>query len=247
MARIELRDATIRIKDGLSGSGAINEPTTAPVATDTSFDIDTVVLNTTDTDQVPVGARFTVAGETDATQVHTVTARTPSTGTTTNITFSPALGAGTYVDDGAVTFLPQQLEVKVGDGNLTWTINKEYEYLLDRGNLDTVREGDQQPLDVTLDSVYEQVTTGTGETVSPYDAMNGVGGASEWVSASTDLCEPYAVDIEIEHAQPCGTAQDEITILPDFRYDTLEVDIDAATISFTGRCNAVAPTLTRQS
>jgi hypothetical protein len=144
-----------------------------------------------------------------------------------------------------VTFLPQQIEVKLGDGNLTWTVNKEYEYLLDRGNLDTVREGDQQPLDVTLDSVYEQITTGTAETISPYDAMNGTGGASEWVSASTDLCEPYAVDLEVVHAQPCGTAEDETTDLPDFRYDTLEVDIDAATISFTGRCNAIAPTITR--
>ena len=72
MARIELRDATIYLRDGLSGTGAINEPTTAPVATDTDFDIDTIVLNTTDTDLVPVGARFKVAGETDTTQVHTV-------------------------------------------------------------------------------------------------------------------------------------------------------------------------------
>ena len=245
MARIELRDAIIRIKDGLSGTGAINEPSTAPVVTDTSFDIDTVVLNTTDTDQVPVGARFTVAGETAATTVHTVTARTPTTGTTTNITFTPALGAGTYVDGGVVTFLPQQISVTIGDGNLTWTVNKEYEYLLDRGNLDTVREGDQQPMDVTLDSVYEQITTGTSETITPYDAMNGVGDASEWVSSSSDACEPYAVDIEVSHSQSCGTAQDETTLLPDFRYDTLEVDIDAATISFTGRCNAVTPTVTR--
>ena len=245
MARIELRDAIIRIKDGLSGTGAINEPSTAPVVTDTSFDIDTVVLNTTDTDQVPVGARFTVAGETAATTVHTVTARTPTTGTTTNITFTPALGAGTYVDGGVVTFLPQQISVTIGDGNLTWTVNKEYEYLLDRGNLDTVREGDQQPMDVTLDSVYEQITTGTSETITPYDAMNGVGDASEWVSSSSDACEPYAVDIEVSHSQSCGTAQDETTLLPDFRYDTLEVDIDAATISFTGRCNAVTPTVPR--
>lgn len=245
MARIELRDAIIRIKDGLSGTADINEPMTAPVTSDTDFDIDNVSLNTTVTDQVPVGARFTVAGETDADAVHTVTARTPTTGTTTNITFTPALGAGTYADGGTVTFLPQQIDVVIGDGNLTWTVNKEYEYLLDRGNLDTVREADQQPLDVTLDSVYEQITTGTNESITPYDAMNGVGGASEWVSSSSDLCEPYAVDIEVEHAQPCGTAQDETTLLPDFRYESLEVDIDAATISFTGRCNAVTPTVTR--
>ncbi|MHC4704976.1 MAG: hypothetical protein ACYTFQ_30875, partial [Planctomycetota bacterium] len=73
MARIELKNTVIKLKDGLSGTGAINEPTTAPVATDTQFDIDTLVLNTTVTDQVPIGARFTVAGETASTTVHTVT------------------------------------------------------------------------------------------------------------------------------------------------------------------------------
>lgn len=245
MARIELRDTIIRIKDGLSGTGAINEPSTAPVATDTSFDIDTVVLNTTDTDQIPVGARFTVAGETDATAVHTVTARTPTTGTTTNITFTPALGAGTYLDNGVVTFIAQQVEIKLGDGNVTWTVNREFEYLLDRGNLDVVREGDQQPLDVTIDSVYETIITGTGETITPYDALNGTGGAAEWVSSSSDACEPYAVDIEIEHNPPCGSQETETTLLADFRYDTFEADPDAATLTATGRCNIVKPTVTR--
>lgn len=243
MARIELRDAIVRIKDGLSGTGAVNEPT-PPTAGATDLDVDTLVLNTVDTDLVPIGARFTIASETGS-PVHTVTARTPSTsGPTTNITFTPATAAG-VADDAVITFLPQQVEVKMGDGNLTWTINKEYEYLLDRGNLDTVREGDQQPLDVVLDSIYEFVTTGTSETITPYDAMNGTGGASEWVSSSSDPCEPYAVDIEVEHTPPCGGAEKETTLLPDFRYDSLDADLQAATLSFTGRCNAVKPTVTR--
>jgi len=243
MARIELRDATIRIKDGLSGTAAVNEMT--PMASgDTDLGIDTIVLNTTDTDLVPVGARFTIASEAGSI-VHTVTARTPSTsGPTTNVTFTPATGTG-VADDAVITFLPQQIEVTLGDGNLTWTVNKELNYELDRGNLDTVREGDQIPLDVVLDSVYEFITTGTGETITPYDAMNQVGDATEWVSSSSDACEPYGVDIEVEHTASCGTAQTETTLLPDFRYDTLDVDLDAATISFTGRCNAVKPTITR--
>lgn len=245
MARIELRDATIRLKDGLSGTALINEPTTAPVATDTEFDIDTVSLNTTDTQLVPVGARFTLTGETTPVP-HTVTGRTPaSSSPTTNIVFTPALGAGTYLDGDTVTFINQQIDVKVGDGNLTYTENKEYEYELDRGNLDAVREGDEQPMDVTLDFVYEFVTTGTGETVTPVDALKGKGGAAEWVSSSADLCEPYAVDIEVFHEPPCGTAQDETTIFPDYRYDTLEFDLDDASISATGRCNATEPTITR--
>jgi len=118
LARIELKNCVIKLKDGLSGTGAINEPTTAPVVTDTEFDIDTLVLSAggLGTDVVPIGAKFVVAGETNTTQVHTVTGRTPSDGsaTTTNIVFSPALGAGTYVDGGVVTFQAIELAIKIG-------------------------------------------------------------------------------------------------------------------------------------
>ena len=143
-----------------------------------------------------------------------------------------------WVASNTIHCVGPKTQVKLGDGNLTWTVNKEYEYLLDRGNLDTVREGDQQPMDVSIDSVYEHITTGTSETITPYDALNGIGGASEWVSSSSDACEPYAVDVEIEHSVSCGTTQDETTLLPDFRYETFESDLDAASLSMTGRCNA---------
>lgn len=244
MARIELRDCIVRIKDGLSGTAAISESMVA--AGDSSMGVGTIVLNTDDTDLIPIGARFTVASEMGS-PVHVVTARTPSTsGPTTEITFSPILAMG-VADAAVITFLPQQVEIKIGDGNVTWTENKDYEYLLDRGNLDTVRENDQQPLDVTIDFVYEFVTTGTDETISPYDAFKGIGGAAEWVSASSDACEPYAVDVEITHTPPCGGAETEITLFPDFRFDTIEADLSEATFSATGRCNATAPTITREA
>lgn len=246
MARIELRDAVIRIKDGLSGTAAVNQPT-PPADGDTKLTIDAVVLNTSDTDLVPIGARFTVAG---STATYTVTARTPSDGTspTTEITFTPALKTadGIPVDNAVITCLPQQIEVKIGDGNLTYTESKELEYQLDRGNLDTVREGNEVPLDLTIDFVYEHVTTGTGEQVTVIDALKRKGGAVEWISSSADLCEPYAIDIEVEHKPPCGQTSTEITLFPDFRYDSLEFDLSEATISAKGRCNATEPVVTRQ-
>lgn len=243
-ARIELRDTTIRIKDGLSGSAVIGEMT--PDDLDTDVDITTVVLNTTTTTLVPVGARFTVSTAMNTTE-YTVTARTPtSMAPTTNITFTPAWGTPTPAMADTLTFLPQQVSITVGDGNLTYTENKDYIYELDRGDLDTVREGDQVPLDLNIDMVYEFVTTGTGETITPVDALKGTGGADEWVSSSTDPCEPYAVDIEVEHTPPCGSAESEITLFPDFRYDSLDFDLDEATISVAGRCNATQPTITRE-
>jgi hypothetical protein len=240
MARIELRDATIRIKDGLSGTAAINDA--GVMAGDSEFDINTVALNTTLTQQIPIGARFTVASETGS-PVHTVTGRT-GPDPTTNIVFTPGLATG-VANLAVVTFLPQQIEVKIGSGNLTYTETKNYEYELDRGNLDTVREGDEAPMEVNMEFVYEFVRTGTNENITPVDALKGVGGSSEWVSSATDQCEPYAVDMEVEHNPPCGTAETETTLFPDFRRDSLEFDLSAATIAVAGKCNASEPTITR--
>ena len=248
MARIELRHATIFIQDGLSGSAVVAANT---VNTDTDMDINTVNLNTDDTDLVPVGARFTV-NTVNNTTTYTVTGRTPAaTGPTTNITFTPAIeaaapGAPPLVSD-VVTFLPSRIEVKVGEGNLTWSEAKEYEYLLDRGDLDTVKEGDEQPLELSLEFVYEYVLTGTGETITPVDAVKGSGGAAEWVSSSTDPCEPYAVDLIVLHCVPCGGDEDERVEFPDFRYESLEFDLGEATISVSGRCNASEPAITRST
>jgi len=245
MARIELRDCIVRFKDGLSGLAIA----TTPAENDLTFPLTGVVLNTADTDLVPVGARFTILGETVQT-VHLVASRIPtSTSPTTDITFTPKLGAGTYTSEAqkTLTFLPQQIEIKIGDGNLTYTENRTYEYMLDRGDLDTVREGDQVPLDVRLECTYEHITTGTSETITPMDALKGIAGAVEWVTSATDQCEPYAIDIEVEHDPSCGTAQAEITLFPDFRADSKEANFQDATISLTGKCNAIEPDVNRES
>jgi len=247
MARIELRDATIRVLDGLSGTALVND---TPGVNDTNVDINTVNLNTVDADLVPIGARFTV-NTANHTTVHTVTARTPadvngvSTSPTTNIVFTPAWTANAPANGAAITFQSNRIDIKIGEGNLKYTENKEYNYMLDRGDLDTVREGDEKPLDVTLEFVYEFVTTGTSEAITPVDALKQQNSADEWVTSSSDACEPYAVDLQIEHDPPCGTAQTETTILPDFRYEKLEFSLKDATISVTGKCNASKATITR--
>lgn len=245
MARIELRDVTIYIQDGLSGSATLSANASQ---NETAININTVVLNTTDTDLVPVGARLYLAGETTNT-VHTVTARDPSTNSpTTCVTITPALGAGTYNSGNStnvVTFIAQRIEVQIGEGNLTWTETKEYEYLRERGDLDTVREGDEQPVEMSLDFVYEYIKTESGQTITPVDAVKKAGEAAEWVTSSSDQCEPYAVDVLAKHCVPCGTDQDEDVLFTDFRYETLDFDIGEATIAVSGRCNVSEPTVTR--
>jgi hypothetical protein len=247
MARIEMRDVTIYIADGLAGTGNLSANGTA---NDTELEVDTLVLNTTTTNLVPVGARLTVNGET-ANTIHTVTARVPtSNGPTTNITISPALGAGTYNSgnaEGSITFISQRVEINVGEGNLTWTEAKEYEYLRNRGDLDTVKEADEQPVEMSMEFVYDYIKTQSGQSITPVDALKQQGEASEWVSSATDLCEPYAVDVIAKHCVPCGTDEDEDVVFTDFRYESLDFDVGEATIAVGGRCNVSEPTITRST
>jgi hypothetical protein len=348
MARIELKYCTIRMKDGLSGTGLVNQPVTAPAPDDTTLALDTVVLNTLTPAKVPVGASFRLVGETTP-QDHVVTGRTQSTAggvnaqqlvtltsctdhftlswgghttaniahdaantdvkaaivamddgyvdadwavsgsaggpytvtfqgalanapralmtglaasgsiaitdavigvlpgglTTLSITFAPALGTGTYLDDAVLTFGPQSIDIKMGDGNLTYTEHRDYQYLLDRGLLDTVREPKDIPMDVKCDGVYEHIVSATGEHICPMEALKGAGRASEWVSSSPDQCEPYCVDIEVDYEPPCAPSQAELTRFPMFRAETREVNYSAATVVFTGKCFAREPIVTR--
>lgn len=208
----------------------------------TNLDIDTVVLNTDDTDLVPVGARFTVAG--DGSTVHTVTGRTGNP--TTNIVFTPALGsAGTVFNNAVITFLPQRITVKIGDGDLSWTESREFIYDLDRDLLDTVREGQEQPVEVEMAFIFDYVTTESGQSITPVDALKRIGEATEWVSSSSDLCEPYAVDIYVLHCVPCGTDEDQDFLFQDFRWESLEYSIQDASIAVSGRCNVSNVVTTR--
>ena len=245
MARIELRDVTIYIQDGLSGSANLSANATA---NDSTININTVNLNTSDTDLVPVGARLTINGE-DANTVHTVTARDPSDNSpTTCVTITPVVGTGNYNSgnaEGSITFYPQRVEVQIGEGNLTWTESKEYEYLTERGDLDTVKEANEQPVEMSMDFVYEYIKTESGQDVTPVDALKQKGEASEWVTSAADQCEPYAGDVLAKHCVPCGSDQDEDVLFTDFRYESLDFDVGEATISVSGRCNVSEPTVTR--
>ena len=144
------------------------------------------------------------------------------------------------------------IEIKIGEGNLTYSENKTIEYTLDRGLLDEVREGDEVPMDVSFDLVWEFITgnqdsAGVPPTVE--DALKNQNNAASWVSTDADACRPYALDVVIEYVPVCGAGagrqEQEVITLPDFRYETLDHDLRAGTISCTGRCNAKVATVVR--
>lgn len=235
---VDEKDWNPIIIDGASLTGVT-------VSSGSTLGLQTLVLNSDNTDLVPVGARFTIATET-GTPIHTVTARdnTAADASTLRVAITPAI-ASAVSDADAITFLPQRIEVAIGDGDLTWTEARELIYDLDRDQLDTVRLGEDQPLEVELAFTFEYVTTESGQQITPVDALKRIGEASEWVSSSSDLCEPYAVDFYVVHCVPCGTDQDQDFLFQDFRYESLEYSIQDASIAVSGRCNVTDVVTTR--
>jgi hypothetical protein len=133
--------------------------------------------------------------------------------------------------DGANT----KVVVKLGEGNLTWTERRNIEYTLDGGALSEVREGDEAPVDVRLDAVWESITGST----SPVPIIKGL---DSYVSSDTDACRPYACDIVVTYDPNCAGGGAKIT-LADFRWEQVDFDMRAGTFSFTGKCNIKAATV----
>jgi hypothetical protein len=237
MAQVDIKHATIRVKDGTSILGAINDAT-PPIAGDGTITVDGFSV------AIPVGSSMKVAGETDTNAIHTVVS-TVGGSTPTSITFTPVLGAGTYLDNGIVTIGPNILNIKIGDGNLKYTEKKDMEYIRDRRNLDIVREKDEQPVEVDLEFVWEFLRADSGDPPTFEDALKKRGNASTWKSTDPDQCQPYCVDLEIIYTPPCTGIKREIIELPLFRFEDLDHDLTNGKVSVKGKCNVTEAIVTR--
>lgn len=146
----------------------------------------------------------------------------------------------------ALTGGPNTLEVKLGDGNFTHSEKKNMEYVKDKGLLDTVREGDQEPVDIKFDFTWEflKAVTSSG-TPTVEDVLKHSGEAASWVTSSDDPCEPFAIDLEIEYAPICDGVDPEYIRFNDFRYEELSHDMRQGQVSASGKANITQPQITR--
>ncbi len=139
------------------------------------------------------------------------------------------------------------LEVKLGEGNLTYDEKRNIIYDKDRGKLGSTRKGDEEPMDVSLNArwIYTKASSGGTETVE--DVLKNRGEASDWVSTSSDLCEPFCVDIVVEYIPLCSADEKEEVVLPKFRYESIKHDYKAGMLDISGKCNATEATVTRSA
>ena len=239
MPIIDLKHVLIYIEDGTTLTGAINNVSGyAPGAT-------TILVNNI-VGIAPVGARLALGTSTPDDR-YTITAHAETSGNTTSITFTPAL-VESLANGDAVAVHGVFLKIHVGDGTLTWDEKRPRDYKKDRGLLYQVRDGDQEPMDVSFNLLYEQITASTGDPPSFEDALKQRGMASTWISAeTTDPCAPYAVNLRLDNFQQpgCTAVQAERVILPNFRYESLNHNPKDGTIACQGKCNAQQAIVTR--
>lgn len=137
------------------------------------------------------------------------------------------------------------IDVRIGEGNLSWDETRNMDYIMDGGRLDDVREGDEEAMDVNLDATWEYVT-GTGTAPTIIEALKGIGAASSWTSTDSNACRPYAVNITLVYEpKPDGCGDDESVVLPDFRWEQISYDLRDRSFSFSGKCNATQATAVR--
>ena len=152
--------------------------------------------------------------------------------------------------DGTGT--PQEVEVGIGTGNISWTETFPKEYIPERGVIadGTVREADQEPCEVTVTCTWHNILSTGSEDITPYEALRGVGAAATatWLTTGADACEPYAVDLQIftinAACMTVGTVGERITFT-EFRVENCSFDIGAGTLNFTGKCKNVSPNTVR--
>lgn len=215
-------------------TGAVNQ---APgyVIGDTVLAVDGYTAAVVTGDLVTIGA--------DMTQ-YEITAHSETLSATKQITIFPALVANA-ADNAVIVGLPHQIEINIGDGNLTYDEKRSIKYIRNRNVLDTVRLDQDEPMEVKLDALWEFVRADTNEVPTIEDAVKQRGVASDWITSAADTCEPYAVDIEIEYDPPCTGVKREFILLTDFRYESFSHDLKMGVFAVTGKCNVTEATVSR--
>lgn len=110
----------------------------------------------------------------------------------------------TFRDSGS----GREVTLRVGEGNITWSEPREFEYMFDRGCLDTVRVS-EQPLEVSIDMTYEFIKSDD----------------EDWMS----IIKGRQTDISLQ-------CEDHNYHLDGFMWHTMEWDLELAQFSISGQC-----------
>lgn len=235
---IDMKNCLFILEDGYTATGAVNNVSGYSKGA-------TTILVDGITGEWETGLPVTFAGHSDT---YYIVSHTETSGDTTSIVITPGLTTA-LVDNEVVTAGPHQLQIKIGDGTLTYNETQTREYKLNRGIIDKVRDGDDTPMEVSTTFAWTYITNvfGTNEIPSVEDFIKRRGPAAAYTSTG-EGCDPYAVDlVMVNDPAVCVGESNPVEIIrfPEFRWESLQHDAKAGTVSFSGKCNATEPEVTR--
>jgi hypothetical protein len=241
MAVIDLRSTTLWITDGsipvtgaIVGATVLAHPAVLPFTTPATSTITTSGF----TAPVVVGQYIQFASHM---QFYEVVGVTLTAEATTTIVIYPALLMPVTVSE-VINVVGNGIYLKLGEGTLTYSEKRNLIYVRDRGFIDTMKIGDDEPMDVSFDFTWEFLRSATGTPPTIEEAIKQIGGASGWVSTAIDPCEPYCVNVWILDIPPCGTDAESIQ-LPEFRWTGFDHDLKGGKVSVKATCNVLQATV----
>lgn len=131
------------------------------------------------------------------------------------------------------------IAVEIGEGNLTYSEKRPLEYVTNGNSISEVREGDEEALDLKMDFTWKRVAGSFAALINKIDNR-----LEDQVSSDAVECRPYAVDVTLRYPDACIVPSSKDINFDDFRYETLDYDVKAGTISVSGKCNISSPLIT---
>jgi len=155
-------------------------------------------------------------------------------------------GVYKIADNGTVSGI-DVITVPLDNGGLGFTVNTPQLVKKDRGTLDHVRSGEQEPLDWTLEGDHKGFygPTGTANaSTRVYEAMFGESSASDWVSDEPNS-DVHAFIQDLTKTDPGDASTETATIVRSFteQFEFAE-GAEEDTFSASGRAMVVKPTIT---
>lgn len=111
------------------------------------------------------------------------------------------------------TYTPNELEVIVEEGNLTFNEKKEPKKILDRGVLSHLRKKDEEPITGSFSIKFiEFMSQVSPDNPTLYEVLNKIGEAASWVTTNTDGGDVYTLTAKFEIATPTSGEKAERVI-----------------------------------
>mgnify|MGYP001603984751 CR=1 FL=1 len=137
------------------------------------------------------------------------------------------MGQTRNLRDGEITLkdgtgTPLTVVLTLEQGDMSWTDRRNYVKVLDRGVLDHVRAGDQEPVVLSFSVKIDRVSEPTSP-VTLYNALRKMGAAASWLSVG-QTHEPYALLVQFRMLDPAGGADHEIITFNKFFPEEVTMD-----------------------